>query len=131
MRFLAPACIVVLSLVLANAISISVRERRTELAVMKVLGFRPEQIVLLVLGESVLLGLIAGLVSAGATYAVIDWGLGGLKFPIAFFDTFLIPINAIGWGVQGLAAGAALVGSAIPAWFACRVKPAEVFAKVG
>ena len=84
--FLAQACIVVLSLVLANAISISVRERRTELAVMKVLGFRPEQIVLLVLGESVLLGLVAGLASAGATYTIINYGLGGLKFPIAFFS---------------------------------------------
>ena len=62
--FLAPACIIVLALVLANAISISVRERRTELAVMKVLGFRPRQIVLLVLGESVLLGLLSGLASA-------------------------------------------------------------------
>ncbi len=128
--FLAPACIVVLSLVLANAISISVRERRTELAVMKVLGFRPEQIILLVLGESVLLGLVAGLVSAGATYAVINWGLGGLKFPIAFFNVFLIPKEALWWGAA-VGAGAALVGSAIPAWFACRVKPAEVFAKVG
>jgi putative ABC transport system permease protein len=127
---LAPACIFTLALVLANAISISVRERRTELAVMKVLGFRPGQIVLLVLGESVLLGLLAGLVSAGATYAIIDWGLGGLKFPIAFFDTFMIPINSLYWGAA-VGAGAALVGSAVPAWFACQVKPAEVFAKVG
>jgi putative ABC transport system permease protein len=128
--YLAPACIIVLALVLANAISISVRERRTELAVMKVIGFRPEQIVLLVLGESVLLGLVAGLVSAGATFAIIDYGLGGLKFPIAFFDTFLIPIDALWWGAKW-GAIAALAGSAIPAWFACRVKPAEVFAKVG
>ncbi len=107
--FLAPACIIVLSLVLANAISISVRERRTELAVMKVLGFRPAQIVLLVLGESVLLGLLSGLASALATFAVINYGFGGLKFPIAFFDTFLIPINAVFWG--------AAVGAARP-WLA-------------
>jgi putative ABC transport system permease protein len=127
---LAPACIITLALVLANAISISVRERRTELAVMKVLGFRPDQIVLLVLGESVLLGLLAGVVSSGATYAIINYGLGGLKFPIAFFDTFLIPINAFWWGAA-VGAGAALAGSAFPALFACRVKPAEVFAKVG
>jgi putative ABC transport system permease protein len=127
---LAPACIVTLALVLANAISISVRERRTELAVMKVLGFRPLQIVLLVLGESVLMGLVAGLVSAGVTYAVINWGFGGVKFPIAFFDAFLIPINALYWGAS-VGAGAALVGSLFPAWFACQVKPAEVFAKVG
>jgi putative ABC transport system permease protein len=128
--FLAPACIVVLALVLANAISISVRERRTELAVMKVLGFRPEQIALLVLGESVLLGLVAGLASAGATYAIINFGMGGLKFPIAFFNVFLIPKDALWWGAA-VGACAALAGSAIPAWFACRVKPAEVFAKVG
>ena len=38
---LAPACLGTLALVLANAISISVRERRTEMAVLKVLGFRP------------------------------------------------------------------------------------------
>lgn len=127
---LAPACIATLALVLANSISISVRERRNEIAVMKVLGFRPAQILVLVLGEAVLLGLAAGFASAGATYSIINYGLGGLKFPIAFFDTFLIPIEALLWGPL-VGAGAALVGSAFPAWFACRVKPAEVFAKVG
>ncbi len=53
---LAPACLVSLTLVIANAISISVRERRLELAVLKVLGFRPSQILILVLGESLFLG---------------------------------------------------------------------------
>ena len=127
---LAPACIVTLALVLANAISISVRERRTELAVMKVLGFRPAQIVILVLGEAVLLGLISGVGSAAVTYAFINFVMGGLKFPIAFFDTFLIPIHALWWGAA-VGSGAALAGSIMPAWTACRVKPAEVFAKVG
>ncbi len=51
-RLLAPAALVTLSLVIANAISISVRERRMELAVLKVLGFRPYQILMLVLGEA-------------------------------------------------------------------------------
>ncbi len=127
---LAPACLVTLSLVIANAISISVRERRPELAVMKVLGFRPAQILLLVLGESVLLGALAGLASAGLTYAVINWGFDGLRFPIGFFDRFYIPLNALGWGVA-IGAVAALVGSFLPAWSARNVKPAEVFAKVG
>jgi hypothetical protein len=62
---------VTLSLVIANAISISVRERRPELAVMKVLGFRPMQILWLVLGESLLLGAGAGFASAGLTYGVL------------------------------------------------------------
>ena len=58
---LAPACLATILLVIANAISISVRERRLELAVLKVLGFRPYQILILVLGESLLLGVGGGL----------------------------------------------------------------------
>jgi putative ABC transport system permease protein len=126
---LAPAILITLSLVIANAISISVRERRTEFAVLKVLGFRPAHILLLVLGEALLIGVCAGLASAGLTYAVINWGFGGLKFQIAFFTSFLIPAKALGWGV-GIGAVTALVGSAVPAWSARNVKVAEVFAKV-
>ena len=126
---LAPACLVSLSLVIANAISISVRERRMELAVLKVLGFSPMQILALVLGESVLLGTVAGFLSAGVSYAVINWYYQGLKFPVAFFDRFLIPVSALWWG-PALGAAAALVGSILPAWAARSVRPAEVFAKV-
>ena len=49
-----------MSLVIANAISISVRERRTEMAVLKVLGFAL-QILRLVLGEALLLGVLSRL----------------------------------------------------------------------
>jgi putative ABC transport system permease protein len=40
---LSPAMLAIMTLVIANAISIGVRERRTELAVMKVLGFWVKQ----------------------------------------------------------------------------------------
>lgn len=126
---LAPAAIVSLSLVISNAISISVRERRLELAVMKVLGFRPWQILLLVFAESLLLGTVAGLISAGGTWYLVNQILGGLKFPIAFFPSFLVSDNALWWGplVGGLAA---ICGSAMPAISACTVKVTDVFAKV-
>ena len=126
---LAPACLVTLSLIISNAISISVRERRLELAVLKVLGFRPRQILLLVLSESLLLGCVSGLASAGLTYIAVNWWLEGLKFPIAFFDAFFIPPEALVWGLC-LGGAAALAGSIAPAWSACRVKVADVFAKV-
>lgn len=126
---LAPAALATLSLVIANSISISVRERRTELAVLKVLGFRPWQIMLLVLGEGVLIGSAAGMATALAMWFIVNQWIGGLKFPIAFFAAFLIPDMAIVWGT---AAGAltALAGSLIPAWQACRVKVTDVFARV-
>ncbi|MGO9112791.1 MAG: ABC transporter permease, partial [Thermoguttaceae bacterium] len=126
---LIPACLLTLALVLANAISISVRERRTEMAVLKVLGFRPGQIILLVMGESVLLGLLAGFISGALTYMIVDWCCHGLAFPLGFFPVFLIPVNALWWG-PAVGAGAALAGSLLPAWSASRVKPAEVFSKI-
>jgi len=126
---LAPACLATILLVIANAISISVRERRLELAVLKVLGFQPRQILALVLGESLLLGAGAGFLGAALTYAVVNWGLGGIPFPIGFFARFMIPQAALWWGpaVGGLAG---LLGSFLPAWSASNVKAAEVFSKV-
>ena len=41
---LVPAIVITMAMILANAISISVRERLTEMAVLKVLGFGPGRI---------------------------------------------------------------------------------------
>ena len=126
---LSPAILVTLSLVISNAISISVRERRMEMAVLKVLGFRPWQLLTLVLGEALLIGVLAGLASAGATYWVVNNWLGGVKFPIAFIPIFFIPTAALWWG---LAIGmiTSLAGSIMPAWSARKVKVSDVFSKV-
>lgn len=126
---LTPAVVITLALVISNAISISVRQRRSELAVMKVLGFRPGQIMVLVLGEALLLGVGAGFLSAGLTYLIINFYFGGVSFPIAFFPKFFIAPGALWWGVA-VGAGAALAGSLGPAIAARSVKVSEVFAKV-
>ena len=130
MRYLlSPAIIVVLCLVIANAISISVRERRTELAVLKVLGFSPWQLMILVLGEALLLGGGTSIVSALGTRFVINDLMGGLNFPIAFFSTFMVSPDAVAWGIA-FSTGAAFLGSILPAWSARNVKVSEVFSKV-
>ena len=118
-----------MALVLACAISIGVRERRTEMAVLKVLGFGPNHIMLLILGEALLIGVVSGLVSSALTYAIFNWGYGGVNFPIAFFPTFVVPGEALRWGVT-VGAVTSFVGSIIPAWTARSVKVSEVFAKV-
>lgn len=126
---LSPAILVTLSLVISNAISISVRERRLEMAVLKVLGFQPWQLLWLVLGEALLIGVLAGLTSAGGTYWIINNYLGGVKFPIAFFPAFMIPFDAIWWGIA-IGTLTSLAGSIMPAWSARKVKVSDVFAKV-
>jgi putative ABC transport system permease protein len=126
---LAPAILFTLSLVISNSISINVRERRTEFAVMKVLGYRPYQILLLVLIEALLVGTLSGVFSSGATYLLVNNVFGGLKFPIAFFGSFFVPESAWWWGAA-IGSGTAFVGSVLPAWSARTVKVAEVFAKL-
>jgi putative ABC transport system permease protein len=126
---LVPSVLVVLSLVIATAISISVRERRVEMAVLKVLGFGPTQIMLMILAEALIIGCLSGLVSAGGTYLFVNKVMGGFKFPIAFFPAFRIPTDAWWWGpiLGGLTA---LIGSIVPAWSARSVKVSQVFAKL-
>jgi putative ABC transport system permease protein len=126
---LSPAILVTLALVISNSISISVRERRKEMAVLKVLGFQPRHILQLVLGEALLIGVISGFLSAAVSYYIINNVMGGLKLPIAFFQAFTIPPEAIWWGLA-IGFGTALVGSVVPAWNARRVKVSDVFSKV-
>jgi putative ABC transport system permease protein len=126
---LVPAILVTMALVIAIAISIGVRERRVEIAVLKVLGFSPNQILILVLGEALLIGCVSGLVSAWVTRHLVNDLMGGIALPIAFFGKFFVASAAPWWGVS-IGAVTAFAGSVLPAWTARSVKVSEVFAKV-
>lgn len=126
---LTPAIVIVMVVIVANAISITVRERTTEMAVLKVLGFRPWQILTLVLGEGILIGILAGLAGAGITYGLINHLAGGIKIPIGFFPIFFVPAQVFWWG-PALGTVTAVLGGILPAWSARTVKVSEVFAKV-
>ncbi len=126
---LVPAILVTMALVIANAISISVRERRTEMAVLKVLGYGPTHIMLLVLGEALLIGVLSGVLSVTISYLWINLILGGVKFPIPIFPAYFIPADAFWWG-PALGAATAFVGSIVPSLSARSVKVSEVFSKI-
>jgi putative ABC transport system permease protein len=121
-----PAILVVMTVVVANAISITARERTQEIAVLKVLGFTRVRILALVLGEALLLGVLGGLLGGGGTQAVVV-AMGGLH--IGDGPPFFVAPAAWWWGPSLGAATAALAGLA-PAWGACNVRVAEVFSKV-
>jgi putative ABC transport system permease protein len=108
---------------MANAIGISVRERAPEMALLKVLGFAPRQVFWLVLGESMLLGTLAGLLSAFFSRVLINNVLNQMVGNI--ID---IPVQVL-WWCPGAGLLTGLAGSAAPAWSACRVKAAQVFAR--
>jgi putative ABC transport system permease protein len=58
-------------LVVANTMSIAVRERRTEIAVLKTLGFTSRQVMGLVVAESVLIGVLGGALGVGASQGMM------------------------------------------------------------
>src|SRR5207247_544933 len=84
--------------IVANAISIGVRERQKEMAVLKVLGFRPWQILVLVLGEAILVGALSGTIAAFGGWYLVNQVIGGISLPIGFFGKFRIADAALWWG---------------------------------
>ena len=127
-----PAIVVIMCLVIGITITIGVRERWSEMAVMKVLGFQPWQIMSMIVSEAMLIGTFGGLLSTWSVY-FLPMGIRSLTkaigVKISFFDTFHSPIEIVIYGpILGILVG--LIGAALPAWNARKVKVSEVFAKV-
>ncbi|MDX1967511.1 MAG: ABC transporter permease [Planctomycetaceae bacterium] len=119
-------------IILSNSISISVRERRVEMAVLKVLGFQPLHITMMIIAEAMLVGALAGFFGTGIVCAASQLTVGG-QIPIMNWNKFLlqfpVPWSAAIWGLI-MGAGVGLTGSAIPASSARSVKVSDVFARI-
>ena len=127
-----PAIGVIMCLVIGIAITIGVRERWTEMAVMKVLGFQPWQIMGMIVSEAMLIGVFGGMLSTWLVYflpLLVKHGTRAVGVKFTFFDNFGSPWEIVILGpVLGIAVG--IIGSALPSWNARKVKVSEVFAQV-
>ena len=122
--------LIILMLILGNTLAMATRERTTEYAVMRALGFRPSHIVRLVIGE--------GFVVAGTGVAI---GVA-LASPILGFFSDLFSKVVPGFlgefhlepSAVLLAVGVSLVGgmlaAAIPAWRAGRMRLVDALRRV-
>jgi putative ABC transport system permease protein len=104
-------------LVLANTMAQAVRERTSELAVLKTLGFSNPLILLLVLGESMFLAIIGGGLGLAVTYAAVGRG----SFNNAFLPVFIMRNRDVVLGF-GLCCALGLVAGALPAMTAMRLR---------
>lgn len=119
-------------IILSNSISISVRERRVEMAVLKVLGFQPLHIALMIIGEAMFVGGLAGMIGTGIVCTISSLTVSG-TIPLAQWNSFLlqfpVPWTAVAWsGLLGAAVG--LTGSVFPAMACRKVKVSDVFARI-
>jgi putative ABC transport system permease protein len=109
-----------ISLIAANSMAMSARERFTEVAVMKALGFRPGVVLSLMLSESMLIAAVGGLIGAvGAKFVYSYAGLEAGGFP--FLQNFRVSPLTVLFSI-GLSLLIGLVSGGIPAFNAARIR---------
>jgi putative ABC transport system permease protein len=75
--------VLTIGLVAANTAAMSIRERRGEIAVMRSMGFPARTILSLLLAESLLIGLIGGIIGCGSAYVVLKvFSIGNVGGPL-------------------------------------------------
>jgi ABC-type lipoprotein release transport system permease subunit len=89
------------SLTIANSSAIAIRQRRTEIATMRVLGYHQGTIARLMMSEAVLVGLIGGVVAVAITLIVFRDGVQLTPGS----SQLLKPVKV---GIPGIAAGLAM-----------------------
>jgi putative ABC transport system permease protein len=117
----------VILMVLANTMAMSARERQGEYAVLKTMGFRTRHLAGLILGESLLLSLLGGLLGLGLTFPAVQLFRAYLG---QYFRVFPLTGLTLALGL-GTALAVGVVAAALPAWRAARMGIAESLGKVG
>ena len=103
-------------LVSANTISMSVRERTREMAILRTLGFVPQEILQMILGESMLIAFLGGLIGMGVTFLLTQAAAAGAG-PWGDMFKFHWQASAI---VAAFSLMIGLLSAMIPAYFASR-----------
>jgi len=113
--------IVIIMAVMANTIAMTARERTSEYATLKALGFGPGFIGWLIVGESLLIALAGGLLGIALTFPIASAfaSLIGSLFPV-----FRISHETV-WMQLAAAAIIGLVAAAWPAFSAGRIRIVE------
>lgn len=118
-----------LLLVTANTMAMAVRERRTEIAVLKTIGFTSAGVVALVLGEALLLGLLGGALGLSATQGLLSAleRRPGLLLPGLAALELSPQVALLGLGAASLLS---LAAGLPPAWGAYRARVADMLRAV-
>jgi len=117
----------VILVVLANTMAMNARERLGEYAALKTMGFKAHHLVGLILGESLILSLVGGLLGMVLSYPATQ------VFPPEVTQYFPGLEVSRATALIGLAVSLAvgLLAGIIPAWQASRVQIAAALRKVG
>jgi len=103
-------------LVVANTMMQTVRERTSELAVLKTLGFSNGAVLTLVLAESLFVAILGGAPGLGLAWVIVQFG-----DPTGLLPAFLLPVRDV-WIGAGLMLLLGFLAGALPATQAMRLR---------
>jgi len=123
--------LLIMTLVLANTIAMSVRERRHEYGVLKAIGFSPTYIGGFILGEGLLIGIVGGLLGLALVQLLINMALGPFleENMASMFTAFRTP-SSIMLLALGLAVILAVIAAVVPAISASKLKVTDALRRV-
>jgi putative ABC transport system permease protein len=126
-RIVSFVIIVIIMAVMANTMAMAARERLSEYATLKALGFRPRFLSGLIFGESMFIALAAGGVGILASFPLVrTFGNVMAKlFPVFQISTETLAMQLAAVVVVGA------VAAAVPGWRAARVGIAEGLRAIG
>jgi putative ABC transport system permease protein len=108
------AVIVSIFFITANTMAMTARERTTEVAVLKTLGFRRRQVVGLVLGESVAVGVLGAIVGCAIAYSLLKLTAAALADSFPFFGMLGMSPEVVAVAI-GIGLGVGLLAGSLPA----------------
>lgn len=120
--------VITVLLVAANSMAINVRERISEVAVIRALGFEPMHVATMLFGEVAIMGVIGGAAGAGLAWALFGRGvtmgavIGGLGYMQVTPDLAFAALFAI--------VTVSLASAIVPVLQAVKISPALAFRKV-
>jgi putative ABC transport system permease protein len=131
MNIVSAVILIIMTLILGNTIAMGVRERTGEYGVLRAVGFLPRHIAFWIVGESLVMGFLGGILGIAFAWPFINFGAGrfieenmGSLFPYFRLET----ANAL----LAIALAATLGGlaGAIPAWRASQLRVIDAVRRV-
>jgi putative ABC transport system permease protein len=131
MDIISAVILVIMTLILGNTIAMGVRERTGEYGVLRAIGFLPGHVALWIVFESLVLGVLGGVVGVLLAWPFINFGVGRFleENMGSFFPYFRLETANILLGL-GIAALLGVAASAIPAWRASKLVVVDAVRRV-
>jgi len=126
-RLMSYVVIVIILAVMANTMAMTARERLSEYATLKALGFSPRYVAALIFGESLTLAAIGAVIGIALTFPAAR-GFSALTGTL--FPTMQVADSTV-WRQVVSALIVGLLAAAVPAWRAARVKIVDGLRSIG